>query len=213
MSALLNALLVIVLLLNLFALGTSRISALIQGVAIQGIVLGVISVVVRGHVTLLTVLVGVATVLLKGGVIPHILRKALRDVQIKREVEPFIGFIPSMLLGALGTGVSLALATKLPLAPGDIQSLIVPTSFATVFTGFLLLVSRRKALTQAIGYLVLENGIFVFGMLLLEAMPFLVELGVLLDLFVAIFVISIIIHHIYAAFDSTDTSRLASLKE
>ena len=101
----------------------------------------------------------------------------------------------------------------LPLAPEHRDLLIVPASFSTVFTGFLLLVARFKAITQAIGYLVLENGIFIFGLLLLEAMPFLVEIGVLLDLFVGIFVVSIIIHHINREFASLDTRRLASLKE
>jgi hydrogenase-4 component E len=70
-----------------------------------------------------------------------------------------------------------------------------------------------KAISQAIGYLVLENGIFIFGLLLFEAMPFLVELGVLLDVFVGIFVISIIIHHINREFASMDTRRLSTLKD
>jgi hydrogenase-4 component E len=64
-----------------------------------------------------------------------------------------------------------------------------------------------------LGFLMLENGIFVFGLLLVEAMPFLVEAGVLLDLFVGIFVLSIIIHHINREFASLDTRRLSLLKE
>ena len=68
------------------------------------------------------------------------------------------------------------------------------------WTGFLMLTTRRKAITQVLGYLVLENGIFMFGLLLLEAMPFLVEVGVLLDLFVGVFVMGIIIHHINREF-------------
>lgn len=64
-----------------------------------------------------------------------------------------------------------------------------------------------------VGYLILENGIFIFGMLLVEAMPFVVEMGVLLDLFVAIFVICIIVNHINRAFSSMDTRQLTSLKE
>ena len=85
----------------------------------------------------------------------------------------------------------------------------MPASLATVLTGFLLLTTRSKAITQVIGYLVLENGIFIFGLLLLEAMPFLVEIGVLLDLFVGIFVMGIIINHINREFASLDTRRLA----
>ncbi len=88
-------------------------------------------------------------------------------------------------------------------------ALLVPASFATVLTGFILLTTRFKAITQVIGYLVLENGIFIFGMLLVEAMPFLVEMGVLLDLFVGIFVICIIVNHINQEFASLDTRRLS----
>jgi hydrogenase-4 component E len=89
----------------------------------------------------------------------------------------------------------------------------VATSLATVFSGFLLLVSRRKALTQVIGYLLLENGIFIFGMLVVEDAPLLVESAMLLDLVVGIFVMGIVIHHIQNTFSSTDTSRLSNLKE
>lgn len=213
MHSALNALLVGVLLLNLYGLGTSRIRALINAAALQGVALGIMPLLAHGHVTLLTGLIAIATVLLKGALIPQILLKALRDAQIKREIEPIVGFLPSMLLGALGTAGSIALAARLPLLPAHAQTLIVPAAFATVFTGFLLLTTRIKAITQAIGYLVLENGIFIFGLLLLEAMPFLVELGVLLDLFVGIFVISIIIHHINREFASLDTRRLSALKE
>jgi hydrogenase-4 component E len=205
--------LVAILLLNLFMLGTSRIRALIQAAALQGVALGVLPVLIGGHATLGAGLVGIATVALKGGVIPRMLQRALRDAQIKREVEPLIGFVPTMLLGAAATLLSVALAAGLPLEPEHRDLLVVPASFSTVATGFLLLTTRIKAITQAIGYLVLENGIFIFGLLLVDVMPFLVEIGVLLDLFVGIFVVSIIIHHINREFASLDTRRLASLKE
>jgi hydrogenase-4 component E len=208
-----NLLLVGVLLLNLFMLGTSRIRALIQAAALQGVVLGVIPLLVGGGVGWTTGLIAIATIVLKGSVIPRMLRRALREAQIKREVEPLIGFVPTMLLGAAGMLGSIAFSSGLPLEPQHRELLLVPASFSTVVTGFLLLTTRIKAITQAIGYLVLENGIFIFGMLLVEAMPFLVEIGVLLDLFVGIFVVSIIIHHINREFASLDTRRLAALKE
>ena len=91
--------------------------------------------------------------------------------------------------------------------------LTVPASLATVLTGFLVLTTRRKAITQVVGYLTLENGIFVFGLTLAEAIPFLVEIGVLLDLLVAIFVIGIVINRIHREFASLDVTRLDSLKE
>jgi hydrogenase-4 component E len=213
MSSSVNALLVLVLLLNMFLLGTSRIRALVHGAALQGILLSVMPLLFLGHFGVFPVVLAIATLALKGSIIPRMLLKALRDAQIKREVEPLIGLVPTMLLGALGTAISIAFASRLSLAPGHSQTLAIPAAFATVLTGFLLLTTRIKAITQVIGYLILENGIYIFGMLLLEAVPFLVELGILLDLFVGIFIVTIIIHHINREFASLDTRRLASLKE
>jgi len=139
--------------------------------------------------------------------------RAMREAAIRREIEPLIGFIPTILLGALGTGLALLFARTLPLAPQHVGSLLVPASLSTVLSGFLLLITRRKAITQVVGYLILENGIFIMGLTLLDAIPFLVEIGVLLDLFVGIFVMGIIINHINREFSSLDTGRLSALKE
>jgi len=213
MTNLLNTLLVFVLVLNLFALGTSRIVSVIRTVALQGALLGLLPLLLHGHLSFMTLLAIVPTIALKGAVIPGMMIHALRDVKIKREVEPLIGLQPSVILGALGTVFALLFADQLPLAAQHAGALIVPTAIATVLTGFILLITRFKALTQIMGYLVLENGIFIFGMLLIEAMPLVVEMGVLLDLFVAIFVICIIVNKINQAFSSMDTRRLVSLKE
>jgi hydrogenase-4 component E len=124
-----------------------------------------------------------------------------------------IGLLPSIILGALATAFALLFAGQLPLADRHASALLVPTSIATVLVGFIILTTRFKALSQVVGYLVLENGIFIFGMLLIEAMPLVVEMGVLLDLVVGVFVISIIVNHINRAFSSMDTRRLVSLKE
>jgi hydrogenase-4 component E len=215
-ASFLNALLVIVLLLNFWALGTSRIRALINAAAAQGVLLGCMPVFVHlvgGEFRWQSLLLALATITVKGVVIPQMLFKALRDAQIKREVEPLIGMLPTMLLGAVGAAAAMAITAWLPLAPAHTDLLIIPTSFTTIITGFLLLTTRIKAISQATGYLVLENGIFIFGLLLVDVMPFLVEAGVLLDLFVGIFVITIIIHHINREFASLDTRRLSSLKD
>jgi hydrogenase-4 component E len=208
-----DPLLVLVLLINLFMLGTSRMRALIAASAFEGLILGVLALVMHGHLTIQTVLVGAGAILVKGVVIPRLLQKAMRDVAIHREVEPLIGFVPSLLLGALGTGLALIFSRTLPLVAEHRGSLLIPGSFATVITGFIILTTRRKAITQVVGYLVLENGIFIMGLGLLRAMPFLVEVGVLLDLFVAIFVMGIIINHISRSFATIDTADLSSLKE
>jgi hydrogenase-4 component E len=149
----------------------------------------------------------------KGFVIPSLLRRAMRTAHIDREIEPFLGFVPSLLLGAGGTIAAVALARMLPLLPEHAGSLLVPGSLASVLTGFVLLIGRSKAISQVCGYLILENGIYMFGLLLIHAMPLLVEAGILLDLTVAVFVIGIIVDRIQRAFDSLDTRKLTALRE
>jgi hydrogenase-4 component E len=209
----LNAILVLVLMLNLFALGTSRIITVIRTVAVQGALLSLIPLLVHGRLSAPVAMAAIAALVLKGITIPSIMMRALQDANIKREVEPLVGLLPSIILGALGTVFALLFASHLPLAPEHAGSLLVPASIGTVLTGFIFLTTRFKALSQVLGYLVLENGIFIFGMLLINAMPFLVEMGVLLDLFTGIFVICIIVNKINKSFSSMDTRRLVSLKE
>lgn len=213
MSSLLSSLAAALLLVNLVALGASRIGTVVRAVAAQGVLLGLLAVATQRAVDWPILALAGASVLLKGWLIPWILFRALRQVAIKREMELSLGFLPSLLLGALATAGAFAAVGRLPLAETRLAPMLVPASFATIAAGFILLTTRRKAISQVLGYLVLENGIFVFGLLLVEAMPFLVEIGVLLDLFVGIFVLSIIIHHINREFASLDTRRLSLLKE
>lgn len=208
-----DPLLVVVLLSNFFLLGTSRLRAAINGSAAQGVVLGALALAAHRALDLETVMIAIAALVLKGALIPSMLRRATREVAIRREIEPLIGYIPSLLLGAVATGLSLVFTRTLPLEPEHLGSLLVPTSLATVLSGFLLLTTRRKAITQVVGYLILENGIFIMGLTLIESMPFLVEIGALLDLFVGIFVMGIIINHINREFSSLDTAHLSALKE
>lgn len=213
MSHVVDPVLVLVLLTNFFLLGTSRLRAIINGTALQGVLLGTLTLLVHHEVGLRPVMVAVGATAIKAIAIPWLLGRALREAAIRREVEPFIGYIPSLVLGAVGTGLAMLFAGTLPLAPQHVGSLLIPTSLATVITGFILLTTRRKALTQVAGYLVLENGIFVMGLALIEALPFFVEIGVLLDLLVAIFVMGIMILQINREFSSLDTARLSNLKE
>src|SRR5262249_55983670 len=211
MVSLLDPLLIVALALNFVALGVSRIRGVINAVALQGILLGLLPMFVGpefGIHGLHDFLLVTVTICLKGLVIPRFLFHAMREANIRHEVNPVVTYMTSLLLGAVGTGLAMVFSFTLPLAEGHTGLLIVPASLSTAWTGFLMLTTRKKAIMQVLGYLLLENGIFLFGLLLLEAMPFLVEVGVLLDLFTGVFVMGIIIHHINREFASTSTEHL-----
>ncbi len=206
-------LIALLMLTNFTLVATSRINKAIQVTVVQGVLLGLLPIAMGlgRHVHILLMVGAALTV--KAWLIPFLFRKALRAVKTQREVDPTIGFTTSLILCALGTGLSLLLTSNLPMPQGRSDTMFVSAALSTLLTGFLLLISRRKALTQVVGYLVLENGIYIFSLLLIEEMPLLVETGILLDLFVGIFVMGIVIHHISVAFDSTDTRHLAALKD
>lgn len=207
-----NIIMLTVILLSFFILGSSRLGACIKAVALQGAILALLPPLLHGFTAHAILLAGGAF-LLKGLAIPWLLLRAIKQVKIKREIEPRIGYVPSLILGALATGCAFIFADQLPLIGEHVHSLVIPASMATLAMGFLLLITRLKAITQVLGYLILENGIFLFGVLLAEAMPIMVETGVLLDMLVAIFVMGIVMNHINREFSSINTENLCLLRE
>lgn len=213
MLSLVEFILVCLVLTNLVFLGTSRIGLCIRMAALQGAVLALLPLLGHGETGPMALFISAATVLLKGWAFPWLLYRSLESAHVRAEIEPYVGFSNSLLFGVAALAVSVWLGGRMPMPTPDVPQLLVPVAFFTILVGLFGIVTRRKAVTQVLGYLVLENGIFLFGMLLVEAMPLIVEFGVLLDLLVGIFVICIIVNHINRAFSSLDTRQLASLKE
>lgn len=214
MEQLSQALLVFVVFLSLALLGSSSLTGCVKTVALQGYCLALLPLVIHeGGFAKRTLALAVGMAVLKGWLIPRVLLHAIREVRIRREVEPMVGYIPSLLIGAALIGLSFALARRLPLPAGLRSGLLVPVSLATLMMGLFTSISRTKALTQVLGYLVFENGIFLFGLTLSYEMPWIIEMGVLLDVFVGVFVMGILIHHISRAFDSIHVDRLTQLRD
>jgi hydrogenase-4 component E len=216
MSSTLDLVFILVVVIDLFLLASSRLGASIRTVAIQGALLSAPPLLLAagpehhlGH----SLLLAGGALAVKGIVIPWLMFRAIREASIRREMEPIVGFVPSMVLGVVGVALAFAFSARLPLPSGEAHGFLVPTALSTVWAGLLLVVTRKKAVSQVLGFLVLENGIFVFGLLLSGFMPFMVEAGVLLDLFAAVFVMGIVMFHINREFSSLDTENLSALKD
>jgi len=158
------------------------------------------------------VALGALLLALKAFAIPFLLLRALREADVRHEVEPFVSVHVSVVIGTGLVAMSFWLATLLVLPRPAPSAVVVPAALATLLLGFLILVSRRQAITQVVGYLMLENGVFMFGQTLIRDMPVAAELAILLDLLVGVFVMGIAIHHISRTFDHIDTERLTSLR-
>ncbi len=213
MSAWASAVLVAVILLDLLLSVTSRLSVLIRGFAVQAAGIALLALLLDGFDSPHAWIVAGGTLVLKAVAIPFFLNRAVIRTNARRELEPLVSYGTSLLLAALGVLLAFALASRLPMEARRAGLLIAAAAFATMVTGLLLLVTRTKALTEVVGYLVLENGIFLFGLTLLKRMPLVVEMGILLDVFVGVFVMGIVVYNIHRTFDHIDVSALTTLKE
>jgi hydrogenase-4 component E len=208
-----NWILIGIVLTTFIVLGSSRVSMRIKVVALQGGLLSIMQFVMRGatfdvHSALLLMI----TFAIKTIGIPVLLFKAMRGVSSRVEKEPNIGNHLLLLIAGAITVVSFLNINAFPLTKGSgITPLLMPAALTTVLTGFLILVTKTKAINQIIGFLVLENGIFTFGMTIVSEFPAMVEFGVLLDLLVGVFVMGIMLYHINKTFDNIDTRALSSL--
>lgn len=214
MSVGLDVVLILIVLLGLFIIGSNRLGAIIQIFGLQSILLGLVPFLMYfKELEIHIVTVALVTIVLKGFLMPYFLFWAIRHVAIRREVSPIIGFGTTLFLSGLLIAGSFLLSAKLIFPESTMSDMIIPTSFSTMMMGFLLLISRAKAITQVVGYLVMENGIFLFALLLLRRTPLLVEMGILLDIFVGALVMGIVVNRISEEFEHTDTSQLTILKD
>ncbi len=216
MHGLIDMLLMLIMVLGVAMLGTGRVGACIRISAAQALALSALPFLIRQDPgDLHTLGLSAGTFILKVVVIPYFcLYKAIHDTGIRRESKPMIGYGTSLVLAGCLIAAAFVISERLPLPGRDqVSSLLIPTALSTVLIGQLILVSRTLALTQVVGYLVLENGIFLFGLALVREMPLLVELGILLDVFVGVFVMGIVVYHISRTFDHIDTQELTQLKD
>ncbi len=209
-----DALLVTMALTSVLLLGSSRLARCIRTVACQGFLLGALSLMVGPEgPSLRIVLLGCVIVALKGLVFPWLFSRVLQAAEVRREVEPLVSYNVSIVIGTIMLALALWLSARLPLPREPVSSLVIPVALFTTLSGLFLIVSRRTALMQVLGYVVLENGIYAFGVGAVWGTPMIVEIGVLLDVFVAVFVMGIAIFHINREFDHIDADRLATLAD
>ena len=215
MNDLLNLLLGALLVLNLLLASASRLRHCIKLVAIQGVLLGLLSLACSqpsgGH-NWQFLLVMILSLLIKGGLLPYLLLYTMRRISVRRELEPVVGYSLSLVIILALTGGAFWLSSITPTAVAHGASpLVLPAALSTISTGLFLMVTRRKAITQVIGFLVFENGISIFGTGMMIHNGLLVELGLLLDIFALVFIMGLAVFNINRSFQHIDTHSLNAL--
>lgn len=212
-----DAFLAFVLLTVLLSLGSNRMMELVWLMAVQGIMVSLVPLFLEQHqgmgpggILFLQIMI-----LIKGVLIPGFMFIALQKVKIKREVEPFVGYHASLIIGLAFIVLSAYITDRLHITLPGGHALLLITAITTLASGLFLLMARRKAITQVIGYLMMENGIYLIGTALAKQThtQYVVEFGVLLDLLVGVMIMGIVLHNINSAFDDVDTGLLGRLKD
>ncbi len=193
MHAYADLLLLLVIVLDVYMVSTTRLRARVYACALQGIIHGLLPLTLSGTSLAATragaihlFLVTLGTLTLKAVVIPVFMLKAVRDSGVRREAAPHVSLHWSLLIAAACVLVAFAMsASAVSFAQGP-KTLALPAGLSTLLIGFFLTINGTKELTQIIGYQVTQNGVFVLGQTFLGELPMLVELGVLLDVLVAV---------------------------
>ncbi|SDP39079.1 hydrogenase [Desulforhopalus singaporensis] len=209
--------LVLILLSVLLSLGSTRLMALVKIMALQGVMVSVTPLFLNSHEIPDggAALFYLVMIFIKGALIPVLLYWAVKRVSIKREIEPIVGYHASIVTGLAVLLGSVFIVNSLHLSLPEGRSFALITANSTLAAGFFLMMARRKAITQVIGYLMLENGIYLIGTALTKRSHtiYIVEFGVLLDLLVGVMIMGIILNNINTAFDDIDTTLLGQLKD
>jgi hydrogenase-4 component E len=202
---------ILLLLLGLHVAVTERIPTAIRSLAAQGVLLALLPYLASPRPLWRAAGLGLATVAVKGVAIPWILTRAVSRLEIKRETESLVSTKTSVLLtGVLALSAFVACA-RFGLSGQD--QLGAAAGLTLLFSGLLVMTTRVKAVTQVIGFVVLENGIFLFGAASGSEFTLPIELGIFLDLFVAVFLMGILMLKIQRTFTHMDVRKIHTLKD
>jgi len=203
-----------IVLCNLYLLGTGRLPAMIKGVAAQGALLSILPLLLpnptyKAHIFILVVLSAVV----KGGLIPAFLFKAIRNVRSVEDKDTVVGYSLSVFFGILAAAFSFYVLRKVPFSSVVISPFHASTAIMTAFIGLFLIITRRNVVAQIIGYLVFENAGFILGISVAAFQPLFVEMGVLLDILVAVFIMVAAVSYVHTEHDTISIRSLERLTQ
>jgi len=155
------------------------------------------------------------TLVIKSIIIPKVLTYVTRklEIEFKLETNPYVSIRASVIISALLVALSYFLIQQIPFKSDQIVNAYLPVSMAQFFIGLFVLVNRRTVLSQVVGLLIIENGLFLFAMALTHGVSLLIEIGIFVDILVGILISSILLFRISRTFDSLDVGKLENLRD
>jgi len=205
--------LLIVFLISLFYMSiANRMSTYVNVLAMQGILLFCIAFLELKHInTLNLILILLETIIFKSLAVPVFLKYVLKRNHITREAEPYLPNFVSLIITTVIVVSTILLSNTMEESYLDKMYFVVALS--TLFTGLYFIATRRKIITHVMGYLIIENGVFVLSLAVGNEMPMLVNLGIMLDIFASVLILGVFLNKIGDVFKDIDVNQLTNLKD
>lgn len=208
-----NFLAAAILLVSLLVMASTRMGQLVRSFALQSIMLAAVAAVLAhqtgsDHIYLVAAL----TLVIKGVAIPRFLTYSVDRLKVRREIEPLVGIPASLLISGGLVIVAYYVTEPLISSAEAVTRNCLAISLSVVFIGMFMMISRRKAITQMVGLLMMENGLFLGIISTTYGMPLIVEIGIFFDVFMAVLIMGIFAYRINRSFETLDTTFMRRLR-
>lgn len=209
-----NMLIVLFGLTMLYMAATSRIQAHIKMLSIQGLILFLILFLGEDKTNIASLIfLSVETLLVKSIIIPLFLNEVLKKNETFRDNEPHIPNFYSLVIASIMLFAGFIISNLHEQSFENITTLYFGVAISTILISLFFITTKKKILTHIIGYIMLENGIFLLSLSVAKEMPMIVNMGVLLDVFIAVFILGLLVNKINDVFEELNVCKLCNLKD
>ncbi|MEX1240982.1 MAG: hypothetical protein WEB30_14755 [Cyclobacteriaceae bacterium] len=207
-----NTLLIILIISLIYVVGANRLYTYIAIIAFQGVVLFAVTFIELIEISVVNlVFILLETIIFKSIAIPLFLNYVIKRNNLTREAEPYVSnFLSVVVITAIIIGSFLLSNT---IHDDHLKSMFFVAALAALFTGLYIIVSRRKIITHVMGFLIIENGVFVLSIAVGSEMPMIVNTGIMLDIFVSVLLLGIFVNRIGDVLKEHDAEQLRQLKD
>lgn len=205
--------LLVIFAISLIYMGiANRLSTYINILALQGIILFGVSLIELIQInTINLIFILFETIVFKTIAIPLFLKSVIKKNNIVREAEPFVpDFISIVIITCIILG-SFIFSNLIDVV--HLRKMFFIVALSALFTGLFIIISRKKVVTHIMGYLVIENGVFILSLSAGNTMPMLVNTGITLDIFVSVLVLGVFVNRIGNTFEEMNVDNLTNLKD
>ncbi len=210
-SKLMQLIIELILVSTFMILGSTRLYSCVRAFGIQSFLLAFVAGIVAYSTGKNDIyLIAILTFIIKAVIIPYIFLYIIKEIKVKREIELYVNISPSLIIGGVLVVISYYLIRSISII-SELSGLALSVSMSLVSIGLFIMISRKKALMQMLGILIMENGLFLGAISLTNGMPLIVELGIFFDVLIGVLIMGILIFRINKTFESIDTDLLKTL--